>query len=322
MNTPSTNPIFDLIRSILKYRKQIIVFCILSFIGAIVFSQPYFIPPLYKSEVIFYPPNTSSNKILIQYDVRFGTDKEIDQHIQMLESTLVRDSVISKYHLIQHYRIDTSQTTWMYDLTKEYADKVTIGRTHNNALTVSVLDEDPVLAAKIANDIVSIADELKASILRKNLQAALKNLEMDYAKKVKEFDAFADNINRIVKGKDVPSLNLKNQSFVERMKKQIDLIRDLTSKGANDYDLKKQYNYESMLAQLAELQSSYEQASSNLNTNFPTCYVISPAHVNYKKDSPNRTLIVFLSVFASFLFSIVWISVSTKIKLLKNELEN
>ena len=311
-----------IIKSLLKRRKQIFIISAIAIVGAVLFSSPYFLPPVYKSEVIFYPPNTSSNKILILYDIRFGSDKEIDQHIQMLKSSLVRDSVIKKFQLIDHYAIDTSQKTWVFRLNRQYDEKINIERTRYNALSVSVSDTDPVLAAKIANDIVIIADELKAVILRKNLQAALKNLEMDYNKKVKEFDAFADNINRIVKDKDVPSLNLKNQSFVDRMKKQIDLIRDITSKETKDYDLKKQYNYESILAQLAELQSSYEQASSNLNNNFPTCYVISPAQVNYKKDAPNRTLIVLLAGISTFLFSLLWIIVSDKLKQFKHDLEN
>ena len=310
------------LKSFLKHRKSILVFCISAILLAAIFSSPFFLPPLYKSEVIIYPPNTSSNKILIRSDVRFGSDKEIDQHIQMLKSSLVRDSIIKKFHLVEHYSIDTSQKTWAFKLNKEYEGKINVERTRYNALSVSVLDTDPLLAAKIANDIVVIADALKASLLRKNLQAALKNLELDYNKKVKEFDAFADNINRIVKDKDVPSLNLKNQSFVERMKKQIDIIRDITSKSNIDYDLKKQYNYESMLAQLAELQSSYEEASSNLNNNFPTCYVVSPAQVNYKKDSPNRTIIVLISGISALLFSLLWIVATDKLEQLKHELEN
>ncbi len=317
-NQPNSNLL--LLKAVLKQKKQILIFCLFAFVGSIVFTMPYFIAPQYKSEVIFYPPNTSSNKTLIQYDVRFGSDKEIDQHIQLLKSSLVRDSVVKKFQLLSHYGIDTSEKTWAYKLNKEYDEKINVERTRYNALSVSVMDTDPKLAAEMANDIVIIADELKASILRKNLQAALRNLEMDYNKKVKEFDAFAENINRIVKDKDVPSLNLKNQSFVERMKKQIDVIRDLTSNGANDYDLKKQYNYEAMLAQLAELQSSYEQASSNLNNNFPTCYVISPAHINTKKESPNRSLLVLLSLSSALLLSILWIILSNRLIQLKHEL--
>ncbi|MBK9798780.1 MAG: hypothetical protein IPP56_03325 [Bacteroidetes bacterium] len=311
-----------LLKSLLKNKKAVIAFILSGALVSIVFSGPFFLPPLYKSEVIFYPPNTSSNKTLIQYDVRFGSEKEIDQHIQVLKSNLVRDSVIKKFNLIAHYGIDTTKTVWRFYLNKEYNEKIAIERTRYNALSVTVLDTDPVLAATIANNIVEITDAIKATILRKNLSTALSNLEKDYSNKVKEFDVFAANINRIVKDNYIPNLNLKNESFVERMKKQIDLIRELTNKGSADFDLKKQYNYEAMLAQLAELQSSYEQASSNLNTNFPTCYIISPAQVNYQKDSPNRLLIVALTTVLAGLFCIVWMLLSIQLKQVKHALES
>lgn len=311
-----------LLKSFLKNKKGVIAFMLSVALVSIVFSGPFFLAPLYKSEVIFYPPNTSSNKTLIQYDVRFGSEKEIDQHIQVLKSNLVRDSVIKKFNLIVHYGIDTTKKVWRYYLNKEYNEKIAIERTRYNALSVTVFDTDPVLAAAIANNMVEITDAIKATILRKNLSAALSNLEKDYSNKVKEFDVFAANINRIVKDNYIPNLNLKNESFVERMKKQIDLIRELTNKGSADFDLKKQYNYEAMLAQLAELQSSYEQASSNLNTNFPTCYIISPAQVNYQKDSPNRLLIVALTTVLAGLFCVVWMLFSIQLKQVKHALES
>lgn len=311
-----------LLKSLIKNKKAVIAFMLSVALVSIVFSGPFFLAPLYKSEVIFYPPNTSSNKTLIQYDVRFGSEKEIDQHIQVLKSNLVRDSVIKKFNLIAHYGIDTTKKVWRFYLNKEYNEKIAIERTRYNALSVTVLDTDPVLAAAIANNMVEITDAIKATILRKNLSAALSNLEKDYSNKVKEFDVFAANINRIVKDNYIPNLNLKNESFVERMKKQIDLIRELTNKGSADFDLKKQYNYEAMLAQLAELQSSYEQASSNLNTNFPTCYIISPAQVNYQKDSPNRLLIVALTTVLAGLFCVVWMLFSIQLKQVKHALES
>ncbi|MBL0046721.1 MAG: hypothetical protein IPP32_01290 [Bacteroidetes bacterium] len=314
------SPYIWLIKIVITNRKSILIFVSSIVVIAILASTPYFIPPQYKSEVIFYPPNTSSNKILIQNDVRFGSDKEIDQHIQLLKSSLVRDSVIKKFQLILHYNIDTLEKDWAFQLNEEYDENITIARTRYNALAVSVIDTDPKLAARIANDMVNIADGIKATILRKNLQAALKDLELDYNKKVKEFDVFADNINKLVRDRNIPNLNIKNQSFVEHMKQQIDLIRDLTKNPVN-YDLKKQYNYESMLAQLAELQSSYEQASSNLNNNFPTCYVISPAQVNFKKEAPNRLLIIFLSGVSAVLLSLLCIVVAHKLKQLKHDLE-
>ena len=234
---------------------------------------------------------------------------------------MVRDSIIKKYNLIQHYEIDTAVKIWRYQLYKLFDERINIDRNRYNALSASVLDTDPQMASNIANDLVTVGDAVKAGILRKNLNAALGYLEKDYNKKVTEFNALADNVNRLAQNNKLPSLNLKGQSFVERMKEQINLISELSSANNSGYDLKQQYNYESILSQLAEVQSSYEQASSNLNNNYPKCYVVSPAQASYKKVSPNRTLIVVIAAVSAFLFSVLMLLLIQKAKRLKHELD-
>lgn len=320
MEENKKSELLQFIAFVLKFKKIIFGFVALTFIVAAVFSAPHFMPPLYKSETVFYPPNTNSNKILIQNDSRFGVEKEIDEHIQLLKSGLVRDSIIKKYNLIQHYEIDTTTKIWRYQLYKLFDERITIDRNRYNAITATVEDSDPETAANIANNLVTVGDAVKASILRKNLKAALGYLEKDYNKKVTEFNALADNVNRLARNKKLPNLNLKSQSFVERMKEQINLISELSSANNNGYDLKQQYNYESILSQLAEVQSSYEQASSNLNNNYPTCYVVSPAEASYKKVSPNRTLIVTAAAISAFLFSLLVLLLIEKTMQLKHEL--
>ena len=321
MEEKNKSELLQFVAFVLQFKKIIFGFVAMVSIAAAIFSAPNFMPPLYKSEAVFYPPNTNSNKILIQNDSRFGVEKEIDEHIQLLKSGLVRDSIIKKYNLIQHYEIDTAVKIWRYQLYKLFDERINIDRNRYNALSAGVLDTDPQIASNIANDLVTVGDAVKAGILRKNLNAALGYLEKDYNKKVTEFNALADNVNRLARNNKLPNLNLKSQSFVERMKEQINLISELSSANNNGYDLKQQYNYESILSQLAEVQSSYEQASSNLNNNYPTCYVVSPAQASYKKVSPNRTLIVVVAAISAFLFSVLMLLLIQKAKQLKHELE-
>ena len=321
MEEKNKSELLQFVAFVLKFKKIIFGFVAIVIIAAAIFSAPNFMPPLYKSEAVFYPPNTNSNKILIQNDSRFGVEKEIDEHIQLLKSGLVRDSIIKKYNLIQHYEIDTAVKIWRYQLYKLFDERINIDRNRYNALSASVLDTDPQMASNIANDLVTVGDAVKAGILRKNLNAALGYLEKDYNKKVTEFNALADNVNRLAQNNKLPSLNLKGHSFVERMKEQINLISELSSANNSGYDLKQQYNYESILSQLAEVQSSYEQASSNLNNNYPKCYVVSPAQASYKKVSPNRTLIVVIAAVSAFLFSVLMLLLIQKAKRLKHELD-
>lgn len=157
---------------LLKWKKYIVSFFLIATIGAAIFSGPYFIPPLYKSEVILYTPGTNSGKYLIETNPGFGSEKEINEQIQILQSGILRDSITKKYDLITHYGINTTKVSKLYDLYKKFTNHVNIERTRYNSISVAVYDTDPVIAANMANDIVKIGDDVKAKILSYNLKAA------------------------------------------------------------------------------------------------------------------------------------------------------
>ena len=107
-------PLKDLIILMMRWKIFILAFVLISVVGAAIFSGPNYLVPVYKSEVILYPPSTNSNKTLIEKDPRFGSDNDVDQQIQILKSGLVRDSVIRKFNLMQHYLIDTTSRLKTY----------------------------------------------------------------------------------------------------------------------------------------------------------------------------------------------------------------
>ena len=71
MEEKNKSELLQFVAFVLKFKKIIFGFVAIVIIAAAIFSAPNFMPPLYKSEAVFYPPNTNSNKILIQNDSRF-----------------------------------------------------------------------------------------------------------------------------------------------------------------------------------------------------------------------------------------------------------
>jgi uncharacterized protein involved in exopolysaccharide biosynthesis len=298
-------------------KKKIILFIVLiSALLATLFSDSYFLAPVYKSEVILYPPGTNSNKILIENDPRFGSDIDVEQQIQILKSGMVRDSVIRKYNLADHYKIDPSYLYKRYKLLKEYESNVWVERTRYNSISVTVFDTDPVLAAAMANDIVNISDRVKSQVLKQNIRQAFHSLEKEYKTALAETDALADKINSIIRNPLAVNVFRENKPDGVQLKEQIDLqqaIGEARRKNEN-YLLGLLYDYQNKLQRLMELRWSYNQAAGYINLDVPACYIISPAEVNYKKDSPNRFLIVLMSVLCSLLMSTgVWL-VIVKVK--------
>ncbi len=309
-------PIMDLIKLVIRRKKFILVFCFAGFVSAIIFSGPAFIEPVYKSEVILYPPNTNSNKILIEKDPRFGSDDDVDQQIQILKSGLVRDSVIRKYDLMKHYNIDTTSALKIYSLTKEYESNVHVERTRYNSVSVTVYDTDPLLAAAMANDIVKISDRVKSEVLKQNLSGAFHSLEKEYTSALNEADLLADKVSGLLGKSFVSTISLENKSTPNQLKEQIDLQQAIVQARKSNQNelLGLLYDYQSKLQRLMELRWSYDQAAGYINLDVPSSYVISPAEVNFKKDSPNRKLLVLLATLCCFLVSTAGLVVQEKYK--------
>jgi uncharacterized protein involved in exopolysaccharide biosynthesis len=312
-------PISDLIKLVFSRKKFILGFCLVGFVASIIFSGPAFMEPVYKSEVILYPPNTNSNKILIEKDPRFGSDDDVDQQIQILKSGLVRDSLIRKYDLMKHYKIDTASAFKVYSLGKEYESNVRVERTRYNSVSVTVYDTDPLLAATMANDIVKISDRVKSEVLKQNLRGAFHSLEKEYTSAMNDADALAGKVSALMGKSFVSSITLENKFTPNQLKEQIDLQQAMVeARKSNRNDLLGLlYDYQGKLQRLMELRWSYDQAAGYINLEVPSSYVISPAEVNYKKDSPNRTMLVLLTTLCSFLVAVAAVVLKEKYQKIK-----
>ena len=109
---------FHILLLLFKYWKLLVFIGLISAVVAFVFSTPLFIKPIYKSSVIMF--STSSNAVsqLILAEgiynefidvTQFGDDAHIEQMIQILNSREIKDHIIEKYNLVEHYNIDTNK---------------------------------------------------------------------------------------------------------------------------------------------------------------------------------------------------------------------
>ena len=102
-----------LCKLLVEYRKPLLIIMAVAALCAIIFSAPFFITPLYKSTTIIYPTSSNSiSKVLIsttyqsEKDImNFGEDEQTEQMLQVLNSNRVRDKVISRFNLMEHYKI-------------------------------------------------------------------------------------------------------------------------------------------------------------------------------------------------------------------------
>jgi uncharacterized protein involved in exopolysaccharide biosynthesis len=138
----------------------------------------FLIKPMFKSTAVFFP--TSSNRLSkailgdrYTYDfLDYGDEEDCEYAMQILNSQTMRDTVCNHFNLTTHYAIDENDAHRLYKLQKIYHSNVTVKRTDNLAVEVSVMDSDPQWAADIANFIVDYYDTLSRSVQRERAHNA------------------------------------------------------------------------------------------------------------------------------------------------------
>ena len=134
----------SIVRMILKWKWQIIIITVIAAICGAFFSSPTFITPLYKSEAIVYPANTSP----------LSEESRTEQMLQLLGSQSIVDSIIEKYDLWTDYDIKPGLPASKAYMMYEYRNMIKISKTEYEAVSIVALDKDPETACGIVNDIL------------------------------------------------------------------------------------------------------------------------------------------------------------------------
>ena len=280
---------FLLLKVILKWKWHIIAVTILAAALGAIFSGPKYITPKYKSETVLYPSNASS----------YSDETLTEQMLQIMESQDIMDSVIEKFDLISHYKIDKSGPYWKTYLIGEYRDKVSISKTPYDAVRIKVFDEDPQMACNIANEIIRLYNNKVGrlhKIKRKEVVDAYKE-QLDT--KTEFIDSLKRELSAITQGDDMVKYSylsndnsfayFSNGNNSSNIPEAIALIELITNESAA----------------YSEVKLGYEQEKRFLDADMTFSNVVSYPFVADKKATPVRWIIVALSTISAFLLSIL-----------------
>jgi len=311
-----------ILRVITKYKKQLSIIGVVAIVLSVIFSSPYFITPLYKSTVILYPTASKSvSKVLLSENVgnskdilEFGEEEQTEQMLQILNSNKIRDRLINKYDLLDHYGISPDADFKMTQLYKEYESNFNYRRTEYMAVKITVLDKDPQMASDMANDIAELVDST-INLMQK--EVALKGFEIvekEYLNlknevKIKEdsltilrqfgvhdYESQSEMFNRQL----AIEMADGNEAGVKRLEKKLETLAKyggpyVSLRDALEHDKK----------QLSELKAKYDEAKVDATENLPHKFVVDSAYKAEKKSYPIRWLIVVISLFSALLLGVI-----------------
>lgn len=318
---------------ILKKSKIIAICCFFAIVLSAVFSSSYFITPLFKSTVIFYPAATSSiSKAVLTNGggedvLAFGQEEETEQLLQILNSTTIRDQIIEKFNLAEHYNIAPGAKYKKTQLYRKYASSFKFSRTEYMAVEVNVIDKDAQIAADMANEIGVLLDETKTKMHQERARSAFKIVEQEYLSLQKEVKIKEDSLSFIrQKGvydyyTQVEMLNQQlaidlgtgNQAGVKRLEPQLEILKIY---GSAHLSLTESLSYD--IAQLNDLKIRYKRAKVDAEVSLSHKFIVEDAFKAEKKSYPIRWLIVLMSTFSVFFLSIIVLLVIENLHKLKH----
>ncbi len=278
------------------------------------------ITPRYSSSVILYPtpmttlsrsllgPGTSRDELMT-----FGREADAERILQILQSNTIRDRIIEKYDLMEHYGINWEGRFPITNLHKKFERNVRFRKTQYMAIEIEVRDADPDFAADMANDIAGYIDSVMNVMIRHRAESSLSIIEDEFHRLNNEIDAVEDSLRKI---RELGVLDYESQSEVmttayatavrqrdtasiEFFSERIDM---LTRYGGIHVVLSE--HQKNLTTRLGELKDAVAEARIDASRTIPYKYVVNEAFPSEKKSYPVRSLIVAVSTISAFLLTL------------------
>lgn len=305
-----------------RYRKPFIIIAVASAFLAMIFSSPTFITPLFRSTVILYPTSSNSiSKVLLSTNfnstkdlLEIGEDEQTERMLQILNSNKIRDRIVEKYDLMNHYEIKPGSDFRFTRLFEAYESNIKFRRTEYMAVKITVLDKDPKLASIIANDIAELFDSTMNVMQKEVASRAFLIVEGEYFKLRNEVKTMEDSLNAIrrlgIHDYESQAEMLNQQLAIELAKnnktgiKAIEERLNLLSQYGGSYvSLRDMLEHERK--QLSQIKAKYDEAKVDATQNLPHKFVVTNAYEAEKKAYPIRWLIMLIAVFSTLSLGLI-----------------
>jgi len=275
----------ELVSIIFRWKWHLIAVC---FLAAVISAVTLYLKPnYYQSRAVFLAANPYTvdrtsifSRTPGDYPTYlFGNSQEIDRLLSIGRSSPLLQSVISEFNLQQHYKIKASDPLAGVKAAEKFMKNFSIIKNALDGIEVAVEDEDPQVAADIANSVVDKIDETYSNITKEskiNLTQTLQNNIDDLNKRIKQVD---------VQIKESPT----NINYLQQTKTTI----------TND---------------LNEAETIKAQYNTLANNKVSSVYILERAAPSLKKSKPKRTLGVLSAVLATLILSIFTVVILEQLK--------
>jgi uncharacterized protein involved in exopolysaccharide biosynthesis len=265
-----------------------------------------------------YPASSNSisksllneNAIAKQDILQFGEDEQTEQMLQILNSSRIRDRVISTFKLAEHYEIRPGSKYQQTRLNNKFESNITFKRTEYMAVKISVLDKDPQMAADIANNIAALLDSVKNDMQKERAIQGFKIVESEYLMLKDEVRKMEDSLTQLrklgVHDYETQAEMMNQQLAMEIAKGNSRGIKAIEGKlevlatyGGPYVSIRDALEHEKK--QLSYIKARYEEAKIDAFEKIPQKFIVESAYKSEKKAYPVTWIITLLSIIGTLL---------------------
>jgi uncharacterized protein involved in exopolysaccharide biosynthesis len=301
-----------------RWRKVFSISCTVALLIAVVVTHPSITKPKYKAQHIFYPTknNSISNALLTELNQRqqdpleFGEEIEAEKALQIIQSGALLGRLVANFDLMKHYGIDPKKEKFpKYALDNKIKDNFKFERTRYLSIKIEVLDEDPQMAANLANGIANLYDSIKTEVQNQVAEPALDIVKRALEEKQRKIQKIKDDL-RELGTKGITNYEEQSRALAEEIYKAqssgktgqlqqlLDERKQLVANGGDFIALHELIKLEE--EKESNLMTQYEKRQVDVGERLSHKFTVEEATVPEIKFWPKRSVVALLSVFATF----------------------
>jgi capsular polysaccharide biosynthesis protein len=269
----------------------------------------FFIPKQYTSSAVIFPTESNSLDDAIR-NPQFGYDVEADRLIQLLESRMIRDSIVKKFNLVQYYDLDKSENDWDYKLMKKFQRDISFKKTEFMSVIISARSRDPQMSAKIVNEIISLIGKIRETLLKSNVYLALSSLQKESNSLKSDLDSLSGVVDGMTRNRNDIKQYLQTERYISLIFDKKQMADDEAGKAlqliVNQYNVRLSWFY--------DVQTRLKNAVLMSHRPLPSVYIIESAVPSFKKSYPRFSVNLVIAFIGSSIFISFFLFFIKKIK--------
>jgi len=298
-----------LLSILFKWKWHLLIISFVAIVVALLVST-LILKPRYKSTAYIYPSNIAP----------YSDESETEQMLQWINSQVVRDSVINKHHLAEHYGINPNEKYFTSTLNYMYTKNVKVAKTQYESIEITVTDVDPVLAKDIVNSIIFYTDIKIRLTHRKKYDEVICAYEHLLKLKRNEIDSIKVLFREISSQYGIYEMDGQSQEITRGYLRTVDggggaisskdvlrLRTGMEEKGAELIFLGNRIK--DLANEFSEIMLKYDIAKQDDIKEYTFINIVTPPDVADKKSFPKPMFIVLYFLAATLIFSVLTIAI-------------